>query len=247
MPMTTTVRRLVAGDEAMLEAFLASTPETTLFMRSNLSRAGLIDDGAPFCGTYAGAFDGERLAGAAASFWNTNVIVAPGPHAAQAAAHAVALAGRRVGGILGPHDEVIRARAELGLDGATATFWSKEILYCRIRRHRLPAGRRLRDPPVLMMPSGGDLAVDAQPSGEITLYVPYSSTWTRFATPSASAPPEPPSPMMVAMIGTCARDIAARHAPIASLRPRSSAPMPGYAPGVSMKVKIGSPKRDASS
>jgi len=127
--MTTTVRRLVAGEEAMVEAFLASTPESTVFLRSNLSRVGLIDDGSPFSGTYAGAFDGDRLTGLAASFSNTNVVVAPGPHAEQVVVHAVSLSGRRVGGILGPHDEVVRARAALWLDGTAAKFWSKEILY----------------------------------------------------------------------------------------------------------------------
>lgn len=127
--MTITVRRLVAGEEAMIEAFLASTPETTVFLRSNLSRVGLIDDGSPFSGTYAGAFDGDRLTGLGASLWNTNVVVAPGPHAEHVVVHAVALSGRRVGGILGPHDEVVRARAALGLDGEAPKFWSKEILY----------------------------------------------------------------------------------------------------------------------
>ena len=44
--------------------------------------------------------------------------------------------------------------------------------------------------------------IDAQPSGEMTLYTPYSSTCTRLATARANAPPLPPSPTIVAMIGT---------------------------------------------
>jgi hypothetical protein len=71
--------------------------------------------------------------------------------------------------------------------------------------------------------------------------------WTRLATPSASAPPEPPSPITVAITGTDARDSIAIDAPMASPWPRSSAPRPGYAPGVSMNVRIGIPNRSASS
>jgi ribosomal protein S18 acetylase RimI-like enzyme len=129
--MSVTVRRLVQGEEALTEAFLATEPDTTLFLRSNLSRAGLVDDGAQFSGTYAGAFEENRLVGVAAIYWNDNIVVAPGPHAEALAEHAVELSGpgRRIGGILGPHDEVVRVRRALRLDGATARFTSKEILY----------------------------------------------------------------------------------------------------------------------
>src|SRR5690606_33948555 len=60
------------------------------------------------------------------------------------------------------------------------------------------------------------------------------------ATAMARAPPEPPSPMMVVMMGTLSSAMAYRLWPMASDWPRSSAPMPGYAPGVSTKVKMGS-------
>jgi predicted GNAT family acetyltransferase len=130
--MAISVRRLTPGEEAVTEAFLATLPETTIFLRSNLARAGLADDGAQFSGTYAGAFEGGeggRLVGVAAIFWNHNVVVAPGPHAEALAKHAVELSGRRACGILGPHDEVVRVRTALGLDGETPRFASKEILY----------------------------------------------------------------------------------------------------------------------
>ncbi len=91
--MSITFRRLVTGDEAAVEAFLARSAERTVFLRSNLSRVGLVDDGAPFSGTYAGAFDGDTLVAVGALYWNGNVVVAPGPHAAPAAAHAVSLSG----------------------------------------------------------------------------------------------------------------------------------------------------------
>ncbi|MOA27401.1 hypothetical protein D3C78_1482780 [compost metagenome] len=46
-------------------------------------------------------------------------------------------------------------------------------------------------------------------------------------TPMASAPPEPPSPITVAMIGVFNRAITRRFQAMASLWPRSSASMPG--------------------
>jgi RimJ/RimL family protein N-acetyltransferase len=152
------IRRLVSGEEAVAEAYLATVPERTLFLRSNLARAGLVGDGRPFSGVYAGAFhdggdggggSGGALVGVAAHFWNDNIVVAPGPHAEALALHAVALTGKRVGGILGPHVEVTRVRSALGLDAANARFASKEILYAL-------ALEELVVPPAL---SNGDVVV----------------------------------------------------------------------------------------
>ena len=61
------------------------------------------------------------------------------------------------------------------------------------------------------------------------------------------APPEPPSPITVATIGTGASRHASIERAIASAWPRASASMPGNAPEVSTKVSIGRPNRPASS
>lgn len=127
--MAVTFRRLSPGDEPMLEAFLSGTPETTLFLRSNLARAGLTGDGRPFSGLYMGAFDEDMLTGVVAHYWNDNIVVAPGPHVASLAQRAVELTGKRVGGILGPHAELVRVRSALGLESAATRASSKEILY----------------------------------------------------------------------------------------------------------------------
>jgi hypothetical protein len=74
----------------------------------------------------------------------------------------------------------------------------------------------------------------------------YSSINVRSPTPMASAPPEPPSPITVQMIGVLSSDISIRLRAMASDWPRSSASMPGQAPAVSMKVSRGSEKRSAS-
>jgi hypothetical protein len=49
----------------------------------------------------------------------------------------------------------------------------------------------------------------------------------RLVTPSASAPPEPPSPMTTEMEGTPSPAITSRFTAMASACPRSSAPIPG--------------------
>ena len=62
----------------------------------------------------------------------------------------------------------------------------------------------------------------------------------------ANAPPEPPSPMTTDTTGARSVAIASSDLAMASLCPRSSAPTPGYAPGVSIKVMSGKPKRSAN-
>jgi len=57
--------------------------------------------------------------------------------------------------------------------------------------------------------------------------------------PSASAPPLPPSPITTTTSGVLSFAISSRFRAIASDWPRSSAPIPGKAPGVSMTVITG--------
>ena len=47
--------------------------------------------------------------------------------------------------------------------------------------------------------------IAAQPSGEMTEYVAFSSASTTSPTPRASAPPEPPSPMTTTTTGVASR------------------------------------------
>ncbi len=60
------------------------------------------------------------------------------------------------------------------------------------------------------------------------------------------APPLPPSPITMHRVGTRSALISRMFSAIAQAWPRSSAPMPGYAPGVLISVTIGSPNRSAS-
>ncbi len=161
--MAIALRRLAPGEDEVAETFLASIPETTLFLRSNLARAGLSGDGRPFSGVYAGAFDEGALVGVAAHFWNHNIVVAPGPHAEGLAKLAVSLSGQRVAGILGPHAEVVRVRDALGLAAARTRFASKEILFSLALEDLVP-------PPAL---ANGTLVVRAPEAAEMDALV----TW----------------------------------------------------------------------
>ena len=87
--------------------------------------------------------------------------------------------------------------------------------------------------------------IEAQPSGEITEYTLFSSIKIESATPIPNAPPLPPSPITTDTIGTRNPNISAKFLAIASPCPFSSASIPGYAPAVSINVKIGNLKRSA--
>jgi RimJ/RimL family protein N-acetyltransferase len=106
-------RILGESDRPAADAFLARTPDTAMFLRSNLAHAGIVDRGKPYQGVYVGAFAGSGLVGLAALYWNGNMILQC------AAADAVALAGetlaaalpRACGGLLGPRALVAEAIA----------------------------------------------------------------------------------------------------------------------------------------
>jgi hypothetical protein len=70
---------------------------------------------------------------------------------------------------------------------------------------------------------------------------------TTSATAIASAPPEPPSPVITVTIGVRSRLISPIERAIASAMPRSSDSAPGWAPGTSTNVTTGIPNRSASS
>ena len=123
------IRALGPADVPVLEAFLERHADTSLFLRSNLRSAGIVDRGETFQATYVGAFEGDELTGVAAHGWNGNVIVqAPGwLHAVVRAA--VERTGRPVRGIIGPRAQLCAARTALGLDDRPARMDSHDQLF----------------------------------------------------------------------------------------------------------------------
>ncbi|MBI1244310.1 MAG: GNAT family N-acetyltransferase [Alphaproteobacteria bacterium] len=100
----TQFRILGTADIADLERFLERAPDTSMFLRSNLRHAGIVDKGMPYQGTYVGQFKGRDLTGVAALYWNGNMVFQcePGDAAAIAAETLAAALPRACRGLVGP-------------------------------------------------------------------------------------------------------------------------------------------------
>ena len=69
--------------------------------------------------------------------------------------------------------------------------------------------------------------IDAEASGEATVYIECSNIKTLLAAAKAMAPPEPHSPIIIDTTGTPNDNVQSVERAIASDCPRSSAPTPG--------------------
>jgi len=123
------IRILDEADAQVLDRFLMRHADSSLFLRSNLRTAGLVDRGRPLQGTYAAAFSAGAIVGVAGHFWNETVILQAPAGAADLVAAAVAASGRRLGGLIGPHAQVTAARQGLGLMARPTHIAEEEILY----------------------------------------------------------------------------------------------------------------------
>lgn len=123
------VRLLRAADAPAFEAFLGPRAETSLFLLANARRAGFLDYGRPFEGTYAGAFENDLLVAVAAHFWNGFVAVQAPDQLEAVLGKAVAASGRAVKGLTGPHAQVVAARRALRAEGRPAAVEAPEGLF----------------------------------------------------------------------------------------------------------------------
>jgi GNAT superfamily N-acetyltransferase len=123
------VRILGPGDEAALEAFLRERRDSTMFLRGNLARGGLVDRGERFQGTYGGVFRDAELVGVVAQFWNGMLMPQALTGAVTACEAVLAATGRAVSGFVGLPAQTAALRAHLGLAAASATIESDEILF----------------------------------------------------------------------------------------------------------------------
>lgn len=128
-PPRLTIRPLHPGDEAALETFLARHADSSMFLRSNVRRAGLEDRGAALQGSYAAAFAETGIVAVAAHYWNGMVILQAPEQAATLARAAVAHSGRDLRGFAGPWEQVEAARAALDAPDRAADKASRETLY----------------------------------------------------------------------------------------------------------------------
>jgi uncharacterized protein len=135
--MSPRIVTLAPGDEARLEAFLAGLAETSMFLRSNLRRAGLTFGGAPYEATYVASVDpAGRIDGVVAHAWNGNLLLQAPAGVEPLVRAAVSASGRRVAGMVGPWEQVTRARFALGPAAGALQMESREDLF-RLDLHDL--------------------------------------------------------------------------------------------------------------
>jgi RimJ/RimL family protein N-acetyltransferase len=119
------------GDEPLLEDFLLPRIESSMFLIGNMRAAGLMDNGQVYGGTYAAALKDGKITGVVAHCWN-QVMVFQSPverdlkPLCQAAVQA---SGRPIGGLVGPNEQVVRAKAELDIGDAMIQMDEQEKLY----------------------------------------------------------------------------------------------------------------------
>jgi ribosomal protein S18 acetylase RimI-like enzyme len=127
--VSVTTRVLGAADGPALEAFLARHGDSSMFLRSNARRGGLEYHGRPLEANYAAAFERDGVTAVAAHCWNGLLLVQAPCHLAAVVRLAVAESGRPVSGISGPWDQVVAARAALGLEAARPAKEGREHLF----------------------------------------------------------------------------------------------------------------------
>lgn len=123
------IRQLTGDDFDALEAFLVVHRDSSMFLRANARRGGLTYACRAYQATYAAEFRGDRIVGVAALCWNGMMLVqAPGDVGSVVKACA-GIGGRGVTGFAGPRQQVIDARAALGLHDTPAALDGSEGLY----------------------------------------------------------------------------------------------------------------------
>lgn len=124
------IRVLTEADQPQLVELLLRHLESSLILLSNVDRAGVVDDGKIFQGTYAGRFDAAgALTAVAAHYWNGNVLMQGDVGLEDAVRLACQRSGRAVGGFLGPRALVARARQAIGVAQAPTKLDAQEQLF----------------------------------------------------------------------------------------------------------------------
>ena len=149
----TEIRVLQPGDESKLETFLLPRIESSMFLISNMRLVGLADHGAPYEGTYAAVFKQGEIVAVVAHYWNQNLIIQAPIYVSELLKSVVRASDRRVKGVIGPGDQISRAKEALGIDDTRIQMDETEKLYkLKLAELVIPAnlksgqveGRRIR-------------------------------------------------------------------------------------------------------
>lgn len=122
-------RALVSGDEMLLQNFLADKKHSSLFLLSNLARAGVAYHGRAFEGNYVAALQGQQIAAVAAHYWNGNLILQAPTSVREVVQGCLAASARDLKGIIGTSEQVTTALAALSIDREQCSLYEKEGLY----------------------------------------------------------------------------------------------------------------------
>ena len=139
------IRTLTAGDEPRLEEFLAGHADSSMFLRSNLAVAGIVDHGQLLQATYVGVVENGAVVAVAAHCWNGMLLVQAPRDVGPTSMAAVAVSGRTVQGIGGPWRQVEAAARALRFGGRAL----REVLYgleLGVLAFELPPGLGARRP-----------------------------------------------------------------------------------------------------
>lgn len=132
------IRALAEPDRAALDAFLGAHAASSMYLRSNVSAAGLVDGTGLFQGHYVGRFDGESLTDVGAHYRNGNVILQAPTAAAEIAQAVVAATGRAVAGVIGPWDQATAGLDALNLRERARTLQPEDLFEIKLDRIRAP-------------------------------------------------------------------------------------------------------------
>jgi uncharacterized protein len=124
-----TIRLLGPGDEAALEAFLLPRVESSMFLVGNSRSVGIVDRGQIYQGTYAARFEAGEITGAAAHFWNGNLVLQASRDPISLCAEAVKGSGRSIKGLIGPNAQVQSVKQGLHIDETNLQMNETEDLY----------------------------------------------------------------------------------------------------------------------
>ncbi len=123
------IRTLTTGDEAAFEAFLLWHRDSSMFLRSNARKAGLAYRGQFLGATYVAGFVDGEMVGVIGHAWRGNLLLQAPSGIDELALACVRESKRAVKGLLGPLDQVRRAREVLELSTAPASLDTEEALY----------------------------------------------------------------------------------------------------------------------
>lgn len=124
-----TLKILQLGDEELLESFISQHINTSMFLRSNLQAAGLVDGNQRYQGTYIAAFENQEIKAVAAHYWNGMIVVQAPVYLEEVVKAVVEKSNRVISGITGEAKQVKLTRKALQLENRPTQLNDDEILF----------------------------------------------------------------------------------------------------------------------